>query len=65
VKVGDLVKTISHPHAKDYPESIGIVTHFTDHGLHSDYNSAIVLWPATGDKRPVRQMFLEVISERG
>jgi len=64
VQVGDMVKTTTHPHAKDYPTGYGIVVGYRDHGLHSDYNSVVVLWPATGDKRPVRQMFLEVISER-
>ena len=65
MKVGDLVKTTGHPHAKAYPSGMGIVVGYRDEGLHEMYNTACVLWPATGDKRPVRQMFLEVISERG
>ena len=64
MKVGDLVKTKDHA-PKEYPKSVGIVTHFTDHGLHSDYNSAVVLWPCTGEERSMRQMFLELISEAG
>jgi len=63
VKVGDLVKTNGHPHAKDYPKGLGIVLSYRDEGLHEMYNTAYVLWPDTGEKRSVRQMFLEVISE--
>ena len=62
MKLGDLLKVTNHAHAKVYPKSVGIVTHYTDNGLHADYNSARVLWPASGEERSVRQMFLEVIS---
>ena len=65
MKVGDMVKTTTHPHAKDYPTGYGIVVGYRDEGLHEMYNTAYVLWPDTGEKRSVRQMFLEVISERG
>ena len=63
MKVGDLVKTTSHPHAKAYPKSHGIVMSYRDEGLHEMYNSVYILWPDTGEKRFVRQMFLEVVSE--
>ena len=63
MKVGDLVKTTNHPHAKDYPTGHGIVVDYRDEGLHEMYNTAYVMWPATGEQRSVRQMFLEVISE--
>ena len=65
MKVGDMVKTTTHPHAKDYPTGYGIVVGYRDEGLHEMYNTAYVLWPDTGEKRSGSQMFLEVISERG
>ena len=65
MNVGDLVKTTNHPSAKAYPKGMGIVTHYIDEGLHDMYNTAHVMWPETGEERPVRQMLLEVISERG
>ena len=64
MKVGDLVRTNGHPHAKDYPTGMGVVVGYRDEGLHEMYNTASVLWPSTGEKRSVRQMFLEVISEK-
>ena len=63
MKVGDLVRTNGHPHADDYPKGMGIVVGYRDEGLHEMYNTAYVLWPATGEQRSVRQMFLEVVSE--
>ena len=63
MKVGDMVKTTPHSHAKDYPTGYGIVVGYRDEGLHEMYNTAYVLWPDAGEKRSVRQMFLEVISE--
>ena len=63
MKVGDLVKTTNHPHAKSYPKGMGIVVGYRDEGLHEMYNTAHVLWPESGEKRSVRQIFLEVISE--
>ena len=63
MKIGDLVKTTDHPHAKGYPSGHGIVVAHRDEGLHEMYNTAYVLWPDTGEKRSVRQMFLEVVSE--
>ena len=63
MRVGDLVKTTDHPHAKDYPTGHGIVVGYRDEGLHEMYNTAHVLWPESGEKRSVRQMFLEVVSE--
>ena len=63
MKVGDLVKTTDHPHAKDYPTGHGIVLRYRDEGLHEMYNTVYVLWPDTGEKRSVRQIFLEVVSE--
>jgi hypothetical protein len=63
VKVGDLVRTNGHPHAKGYPTGHGIVVDHRDEGLHEMYNTVYVMWPSTGEKRSVRQMFLEVISE--
>ncbi len=63
MKVGDLVKTTGHPHAKGYPAGHGIVVGYRDEGLHEMYNTAYVLWPDTGEERSVRHMFLEVISE--
>jgi hypothetical protein len=63
MKVGDLVKTKKHGHAKAYPEGYGIVVDYRDEGLHEMYNTAHVMWPATGEERSVRQMFLEMISE--
>ncbi len=63
MKVGYLVKTTDHPHAKGYPSGHGIVVGYRDEGLHEMYNSVYVLWPDSGEKRSVRRMFLEVISE--
>ena len=63
MKVGDLVKTNGHPHADGYPKGAGIVVDHRDEGLHEMYNTVYVMWPSTGEKRSVRQMFLEVISE--
>ena len=63
MKVGDLVRTNGHPHADGYPKSMGIVVNYRDEGLHEMYNSVHVMWPATGEQRSVRQMFLEVVSE--
>ena len=65
MKVGDLVKTNGHPHADGYLKEMGIVVDYRDEGLHEMYNTVYVMWPATGEQRSVRQMFLEVISERG
>ena len=65
VKVGDLVRTNDDPHARSYPKGMGIVVGYRDEGLHEMYNTAHVLWPESGEKRSVRQIFLEVISERG
>ena len=65
MKVGDLVRTNSEPNARIYPKSIGIVMDYRDEGLHEMYNTVYVMWPSTGEQRSVRQMFLEVISERG
>jgi len=63
MKVGDLVRTNGHPHAKDYPTEMGIVVGYHDAGLHEMYNTVHVLWPSTGEGRSVKHMFLEVISE--
>ena len=63
MKVGDLVRTNSEPNARTYPKSIGIVMGYRDEGLHEMYNTVYVMWPATGEQRSVRQMFLETISE--
>lgn len=63
MQVGSLVKINDHPHAKGYPTGHGIVVGYRDEGLHEMYNTAYVLWPATGEKRSVRHMFLEVLSE--
>ena len=65
MKVGDLVRTTNHPSAKAYPKTMGIVTYFRDEGLNDMYNTAHVLWPDTGEERPVRQLLLEVVSEGG
>ena len=62
MQVGDLVRTNSHPHADGYPKGMGIVVDHRDEGLHEMYNTVYVMWPATGEQRSVRQMFLEVIS---
>jgi len=63
VKVGDLVRTNGHPHADGYPKDMGIVMGHRDEGLHEMYNTVYVMWPASGEQRSVRQMFLEVVSE--
>ncbi len=63
MKVGDLVKTNGHPHADGYPKDVGIVVDHRDEGLHEMYNTVYVMWTTTGEKRSVRQMFLELISE--
>ena len=66
MKVGDLVRTNGHPHAKAYAnDGMGIVVGYRDEGLHEMYNTAYVLWFDTGEQRSIRQMFLEVISESG
>ena len=63
MKVGDLVKTKNHPHAKSYPKGMGIVVGYRDEGLHEMYNTVYVTWLDTGEHRSVREMFLEVVSE--
>ena len=67
MKEGDLVRiaTTSHPHAKSYPKGVGVVTIYIDQGLHEMYNTAYVLWPGTGEERPVKVMFLELVDESG
>ena len=63
MKVGDLVKTTDPSRLPGHPKGMGIVVGYRDEGLHEMYNTAYVLWPDTGEKRSVRHMFLEVISE--
>ena len=63
MNIGSLVRTNGEPNARVYPKSIGIVMGYRDEGLHEMYNTVYVMWPATGEQRSVRQMFLEVVSE--
>ena len=63
MKVGDLVKTTNHPHAKTYPNDLGIVTGDRGDQTGGPNDVVYVMWPASGEERPVRLMFLELISE--
>jgi hypothetical protein len=63
MNVGDLVKTTNHPHAKTYPEGLGIITSDMGSLTCAPNDIVYVMWPETGEQRPVRLMFLEVISE--
>jgi len=63
MNVGDLVKTTSHPHAKTYPTGFGIVTSDTGSLTCGPNDVVYVMWTDTGEERPVRIMFLELISE--
>ena len=65
MRVGSLVRTNGHPHAKTYPKGVGVVMGYRDEGLNEMYNTEFVTWLDTGEHRSVRHMFLEVISEGG
>jgi hypothetical protein len=63
MNVGDLVKTTNHPHTKTYPAGLGIVTSDLGSLTRGPNDVVYVMWPENGEERPVRIMFLELISE--
>ena len=63
MKVGDLVRTTNHRNARAYPKGFGIVTSDMGSLTQGPNDIVYVLWPVTGQESPVRNMFLELISE--
>jgi hypothetical protein len=63
MQVGDLVKTTSHKHARAYPKSLGIITSDLGSLTCGPNDIVYVMWTDTGEQRPVKIMFLELINE--
>ena len=63
MNVGDLVRAASHPRARAYPKSLGIVTSDLGSLTAGPEDIVYVLWSESGKEQPVKIMFLELVSE--
>lgn len=64
MNVGDLVRTTGRDtRSRTYPKGLGIVTSDLGSLTCGPNDIVYVMWPATGEERPVKIMFLELISE--
>jgi hypothetical protein len=64
MNVGDLVKTARHDtSSRTYPKGFGIIVSDLGSLACGPNDIVYVMWSATGEKRPVKIMFLELISE--
>jgi hypothetical protein len=64
MKVGDLVTTTTRDtNSRTYPRGLGIVTSDLGSLTCGPNDIVYVIWTDTGEERPVKIKFLELISE--